>query len=99
MNGGSITTYEGPMFYSTNTDALINLKGAKISAESGILLKAGADQWGTKGSNGANVTLNADSENLTGNIILDEISKTIINLKNNTSLKGTVNTDNKAKSG
>ncbi|AFM42309.1 hypothetical protein Desaci_3416 [Desulfosporosinus acidiphilus SJ4] len=98
MNGGSITANEGPMFYSTNTDAIINLKGAVINAASGTLLKAGADQWGTKGSNGATVTLNADSENLAGNIVLDNISSAKLNFKNCTILKGAINTGNTAKS-
>lgn len=98
MNGGSINATEGPMFYSTNTDAVINLKDATITADSGTLLQAGADQWGTNGSNGANVIINADSESLNGNIILDNISTANLNLQNNTSLKGTLNKDNTAKS-
>ncbi|HNY13723.1 MAG TPA: hypothetical protein PKK26_19225, partial [Candidatus Wallbacteria bacterium] len=47
MNGGSMTAAEGPVFYSTNTTAEINLKNADITSASGILLKAGADSWGT----------------------------------------------------
>lgn len=98
MEGGSLTAAEGPMFYSTNTNALISLKDAAITATSGILLKAGADEWGTKGSNGSNVTLKADDENLAGNIIIDNISTAALTLQNGTSLKGTINIDNTAKS-
>ncbi len=98
MNGGSITATEGPMFYSTNTNATINLKNAVLTASSGILLKAGADQWGTKGSNGSNVTLNAEKENLVGNIVLDKISTAKVNLTNHTTYKGTINKANSAKS-
>ncbi|MBV7274870.1 hypothetical protein JMF89_10415 [Clostridiaceae bacterium UIB06] len=98
MEGGSITANEGPMFYSTNTTAVINLKDATLNTSSGILLKAGADQWGTTGSNGSNVTLNADSQNLTGNVELDNISTASLSLKNNSSLKSTINSANTAKS-
>ena len=98
MEGGSLTAAEGPMFYSTNTSAVINLKGVILNAVSGTLLKAGADQWGTTGSNGSNVALNADSESLTGNVVLDNISTASLSLENNSSLKGTINSDNTAKS-
>lgn len=98
MEGGSLTAAEGPMFYSTNTTAVINLKGVTLNTASGTLLKAGADQWGTTGSNGSNVTLNADSQSLAGNVVLDNISIASLSLKNSSSLKGTVNSDNTAKS-
>jgi hypothetical protein len=98
MEGGSLTAKVGPMFYSTNTNAVIDLKGASINVASGILLKAGADQWGTKGSNGSNITLKADSQSLSGNIVLDNISTVALTLQNNSTLKSAVNTDNTAKS-
>lgn len=98
MNGGTITAAEGPMFYSTNTDTVINLNNATVNAESGILLEAGADQWGTEGENGSTVVLNADTENLEGDVVLDTISTAELNLANNTTLKGTINSDNTAKS-
>jgi hypothetical protein len=97
MTGGSLTAEEGPLFYSTNTDAVINLKGASLNAASGILLKAGADQWGTSGSNGSNVTLTADSQALSGSVVLDSISTASLALKNGSSLSGAVNSDKAAK--
>jgi len=98
MDGGSLKAIEGPMFYSTNTNAVINLKGVNISATSGILLKAGADQWGTKGSNGSNVTLKADSQKIAGNVVLDKVSTAVLILQNNSLLKSTINSSNTAKS-
>ena len=99
MTGGSLKAAVGPLFYSTNTDAVITLKGgAALEATSGTFLTASADSWGTTGSNGANVDLTADSEQLNGNITCDSISTITATLKNNTTLKGTVNTDNIAKS-
>jgi hypothetical protein len=98
MNGGSLTAAEGPLFYSTNTDAVINLKDVKLTGASGKLLTASSDRWGTTGSNGATVTFNADDETLEGDITADNISTITASLKNGTTLKGSVNADNTAKS-
>jgi hypothetical protein len=47
-----------PMFFITNTDAVINLKNTKLSYGSGILISAtSTSEWGNSGSNGGNVTL------------------------------------------
>ncbi|WP_342564437.1 stalk domain-containing protein [Paenibacillus sp. FSL R7-0345] len=98
MTGGSLTAYAGPLFYATNTDAVINLKNTGLSSNSGILLAAGADQWGTKGSNGAAVTLNADAQPLTGDVTADSISSVALVLSNGSSLTGALDTANTAKS-
>ena len=92
MNGGTLTATEGPLFYSTNTTGVINLKNAILNIKSGILLKAGANQWGNSGSNGSDITLNADTQKLKGDVVLDNISTAVLNLKNNSSLTGAVNT-------
>ena len=96
MNGGSLTALEGPLFYSTNTKAVIKLKGVELNAPSGTILSAGASRWGTTGKNGADVTLTADSQALNGNITCDSISAIKVTLQNGTALKGSVNADNKA---
>lgn len=95
MTGGSLAAAVGPLFYSTNTKATINLKNAKLTATSGTLLKASADRWGNSGKNGATVTFNSDSETLTGNIICDSISLISVSLKNNTTLNSAINNENK----
>lgn len=88
-----------PMFFVTNTDAEINLKDTALSYQSGILLSAeGTDQWGTSGSNGGNVTLNAEDQTLTGDIELDDISTLSMTLSDSSSYEGTINGDNTAKS-
>jgi len=99
MTGGSIKAAIGPMFYSTNTRAVINLKGVDLSATSGILLTAdGAGQWGTTGSNGSEVKLTADGQTLTGTITCDAISTIDATLKNSSSISSTINADSKGKS-
>lgn len=88
-----------PMFFSTNTNAVINLKNTKLNYGSGKLLVASGNtgEWGTQGSNGANVTFNAEDEELVGDITADNISTIAISLKKST-LKGTINSANTAKS-
>jgi hypothetical protein len=97
MTGGTLTAEEGPMFYSTNTQSVINLKGAALVFPSGILKKARAGDWGTSGSNGAQVAFTADNEILNGTIICDKISTVTLTLKNNTTLKGHINAEHTAK--
>lgn len=96
MTGGSLTAKEGAIFFITNTDAEINLSGTPLSG-TGVLINAAAtDRWGTEGSNGGTVTLNAASETMTGDVTADEISSVTLNLKKST-LQGTLNGANTAK--
>lgn len=96
MNGGSLKAEVGPLFYVTNTQSEIELKGAELTATSGTLLTASADRWGNAGSNGGIVTFKADSEILNGNISCDNISSITAILRNNTTLTGAINTENTA---
>ena len=98
MNGGTLTSENGPLFYSNNTRAVINLKNAKLVNPSGILIKASAGDWGNAGSNGADVTFTAESENMSGSIICDSISTVNLIFKNATTLKGAINTEHTSKS-
>jgi len=98
MTGGSLTAAEGPMFYVTNTAAVVEIKGdAKLSAASGVLVKAAAGRWGNTGSNGGRLTFKADGEILTGDIVCDNISSVTAILQNKTTLKGTINAEGTAK--
>lgn len=61
---------KAPMFFVTNTDAVINLTNTKLSYGSNTLLSVkGTSEWGQSGSNGGTVKLNASKQTLTGNII------------------------------
>ena len=68
-------------------------------AESGIArLKAAANsRWGKTGENGSHLTLRASNQELSGNIMADSISTIALNMTNESSLVGAVNTDNTAK--
>lgn len=97
INSNSDYYKTAPMFFVTNTDAVINLTNTKLSYGSGTLLNAkGTDEWGTSGSNGGNVTLNATNQELSGNITADKISTVTISLKSST-YTGAINSDNSAK--
>ena len=88
-----------PMFFITNTDAVINLTNTKLSFGSNVLISAkGTSQWGKSGSNGGNVTFNTNNQELSGNIQIDNISTLVMNLKLSLSYTGTINGDNTAKS-
>ena len=87
-----------PMFFITNTDAIINLNNCKLSYGSNVLISSkGTSEWGKSGSNGGNVTLNAENQTLEGNIEIDNISTLTINLSS-IFYSGTINADNTAKS-
>jgi len=99
MTGGTLSSAAGSLFFITNTDSQVNLKGVTLKNSTGVLLNAATtSRWGTQGYNGGNVTLNADSQTLEGIITCDNISTAILNLTNNSSLTSTINESNKAKS-
>lgn len=86
-----------PMFYLTNTKAIINITNSKLNFGSNVLLKVESNnEFGDIGDNGADVTFTATDENLNGNIIVDELSKVRLNL-NNTKFKGQINKNNVSK--
>ncbi len=98
MTGGSLTAATGPLFYSTNTNGVIHLTGVKLSQTSDIFIQAdGNNQWGTKGSNGSNLVVTADSQTVEGSIVADAISTVKMTLKNASTLTGAINGDNTAK--
>lgn len=86
-----------PMFFVTNTNAVINLTKCTLSYGSNVLISSKeTTQWGNSGSNGGNTTLNANEQTLEGNIDIDNISTLSMNL-NNSSYTGTINSANTAK--
>ena len=92
MTGGSLTGTEGPMFFITNTDAIITLKDVALSGSSDILVNAsGTTRWGTSGKNGGIVNLTADGEKMKGSLITDNISTISAKLLNNSELTGSIN--------
>lgn len=92
MIGGSYTSSAGPAFFVTNTNAVIGLKGVKVTSNSDTLIKAaGTDRWGTSGKNGGTVTFTADGVALTGSLVTDSISSIDATLNGGSSLTGAIN--------
>ena len=82
-----------PMFHVTNTKAIINLESTELNYGGGLLLNvSGQSQWGTVGSNGGEVSFNANSEILDGDIYVDSISSLNLTLTS-TSFVGAINPD------
>lgn len=96
MNGGSLTALQGPLFYITNTEAVVDITNATLTQSSGTLISASKDSWGTEGSNGGKVTFTAHSQTLDGNVLCDSIGSVTLNLTEGSALTGAVDEDNTA---
>ncbi|MGE5411154.1 MAG: T9SS type A sorting domain-containing protein [Clostridiales bacterium] len=94
----SNTAATGPLFYITNTTAIITLNNTNVSAASGMLLKAAAGNWGTTGKNGGYANLTANKQKLSGDITVDALSAFTGELKDSSSLTGAINNSNTASS-
>ncbi len=105
MTGGSLTSKNSDMFYITNTHCVMTLKGVQFVNEDSdsyllrVVGNSASHGWGTAGSNGAQVELTADSQELDGNIIVDTISTLAMTLKNGSSFTGTINITDNAEGG
>ena len=90
LSGSSVYS-STPMFFITNTDAIINLDTCNLIYGSNIFLSAaGTSQWGSSGTNGGVVTLNLKNQNIEGNFVVDANSGLTINMEGST-IKGTIN--------
>ena len=94
MNGGSLTNKNGDIFFVNNTVCEISLSEAVIKNESdGVFLRAAAAGWGTEGSNGGQVTLNADQQVIDGDMLVDDVSNLNLYLTNGSVFTGSINPD------
>ena len=97
MNGGTLTNKNGDVFFVNNTATDINLSGAQIKNEGdGIFLRAAAAGWGTEGSNGGQVTLNATNQVIDGDMVVDKVSNLNLYLKSGSTFTGAINSDGQA---
>jgi hypothetical protein len=86
----------GPMFYITNTTAKATLENTALNQSGDILVKVTSDRWGSSGKNGGDFTLNANNQQLNGQILANNISKVTLNLGEGSTFNGTINHDNQA---
>ena len=96
MTGGSIINTVGDIFCVTNTNTIISLDDVSITNNdsSGNFLRAAGQNWGTSGSNGGTVTLNATEQDMEGDILVDSYSSVTLSLKGNSTLTGAINNAN-----
>ena len=94
-----IVNNKGEIIFVTNTSTVIELENNEIvnNDADGEFIKIGAAKWGTSGSNGGNVTLNAKNQKIEGDILVDNISTLEFSLKNGSSYVGAINNENTAK--
>ncbi|KAM5383589.1 hypothetical protein ACJZ2D_002038 [Fusarium nematophilum] len=99
MNGGSMESLSGCMFWVTNTDAAVTLSGAELilNGDSNYLFNVsgndGANGWGSVGSNGGIATLNLSGQTVTGDLYADPISTLSVNIADSSDLTGAMNSD------
>ena len=98
MDGGSLTNKNGDIFFVNNTVASISLSDAEIINEDpeGVFLRAEAAGWGNEGSNGGHVTLTAASQEISGDLLVDDVSTLNLYLNSGSVLEGAVNPDGEA---
>ena len=97
MNGGSLTNQNGDIFFVNNTLCTINLSHAEIvNNGGGIFLRAAAAGWGSEGSNGGHVTMNASGQEINGDMVVDDVSSLNLYLTDGSTFTGAINSDGDA---
>ena len=80
MTGGSLTSENGGLFYTTNTESTFYLNNVNITPSSNneFFLKctgnANKRGWGQSGANGADCSFTAENQKMEGDVIWDSIS-------------------------
>ena len=79
MEGGTLVSGNGGIFYTTNTESEFVLSNVEISADNSeyfLRCTGNANQrgWGQTGSNGADCTFTAINQKMDGDVIWDSIS-------------------------
>ncbi len=94
MEGGTLTSHAGGLFYTTNTESSIFLKNVAItpSASNDFFLKCTGNSnkrgWGQSGANGADCEFSADTQVMEGDVIWDSISTLDFTMENGSTLTG-----------
>ena len=96
MDGGSLTSENGGVFYTTNTESTITLNNVDINYnddnEFFLQCTGNTNQrgWGQSGANGADCHFTGISQDMQGNVIWDSISDLDFYLTEGSSLTGAV---------
>ena len=96
MIGGSFTSKNGGLLYTTNTESDILMSNVAVTmaddAEFFLRCTGNNNQrgWGTAGDNGADCNFTADSQEMNGDIIYDSISNLDFYMTNGSTLNGAI---------
>ncbi len=99
MVGGTLTSTNGGLFYTTNTECTITLENVEISAadDCEFFLQCTGNTnsrgWGTTGSNGSDCLFTAISQEMNGDVIWDSISTLDFYMTDGSTLTGAVVND------
>ncbi|MCD8129774.1 MAG: hypothetical protein LUE16_00600 [Lachnospiraceae bacterium] len=94
--GGTLTSENGGVFYTTNTESEIYISGVEITTSDDcefFLMCTGNDNergWGTSGANGSQCSFTASGQEMAGDVIWDSISKLNFYVMNGSTLTGAV---------
>ncbi len=94
MDGGTLTSKNGGVFYTTNTESTFYLSDVNITTtdDCEFFLKCTGNQnqrgWGQSGANGANCIFTANAQEMIGNILWDSISTLDFVMENDSTLTG-----------
>ena len=94
MTGGSLTSENGGLFYTTNTESTFNLNNVNITPSSNneFFLKctgnANKRGWGQSGANGADCSFTTENQKMEGDVIWDSISTLDFKMTEGSTLTG-----------
>ena len=96
MDGGTLTSENGGLFYTTNTESEFVIRNVTIDAaddcEYFLRCTGNANRrgWGSAGSNGADCTFTAIEQEMNGDVVWDTISNLNLYLTDGTVLTGAI---------
>ena len=99
MSGGTLTSGNGGLFYTTNTECTITLQDVEIipSGTNAFFLRCTGNNnqrgWGTAGANGSDCLFTAISQEMTGDVVWDTISTLDFYMTDSSTLTGAVTED------
>lgn len=94
MTGGTLSTGNGGLLYTTNTECTITLDGVDITyaPDSDFFLRCtgnnNARGWGTTGANGSDCLFTGMSQDMEGDVVWDSISDLDFYITDNSTLTG-----------
>ena len=96
MDGGTLTSQNGGVFYTTNTESDITLKDVDITYnnDNEYFLRCTGNNnergWGESGANGADCNFTAISQDMEGSVIWDTISQLDFYMTDGSNLTGAI---------